>query len=112
VTLTISDLVRESHATALAKGWYEGRERGLPELIALCHSELSEALEEWRNGHAPAEVYHLAGGKPEGVPIEMADLLIRVADLCGFFGIDLEAALREKMAFNLTRPQRHGGKLA
>lgn len=48
--------------------------------------------------------------KPEGVASELADVVIRVADLCGLYGIDLETALEEKMAFNDTRPYRHGGK--
>ena len=50
------------------------------------------------------------GKKPEGIPIELADVLIRVFDFCGKHGIDLEAAVLEKMAFNRTRPVRHGGK--
>lgn len=48
--------------------------------------------------------------KPEGVASELADVVIRVADLCGLYGIDLNAALEEKMAFNKTRPYRHGNK--
>lgn len=50
------------------------------------------------------------GSKPEGVPIELADVIIRVADMCGRYGIDLEAALRIKQVFNRTRPRKHGGK--
>lgn len=48
--------------------------------------------------------------KPEGVVSELADIVIRVADLCGLYGIDLETALEDKMAFNRTRTYRHGGK--
>jgi NTP pyrophosphatase (non-canonical NTP hydrolase) len=69
---------------------------------------LSETLEEVRAGRALAEIYHEASGKPAGVAIELADLLIRVADLCGAHGIPLEEALRMKMAYNLTRPTKHG----
>ena len=50
--------------------------------------------------------------KPEGIPIELADVIIRVLDLCGRYGIDIEAAIREKHAYNLTREHRHGGKKA
>lgn len=49
--------------------------------------------------------------KPEGVCAELADIVIRVADLCGLYGIDLEKAIKEKLSFNKTRPYRHGGKL-
>jgi NTP pyrophosphatase (non-canonical NTP hydrolase) len=46
--------------------------------------------------------------RPEGFAVELADILIRVGDLCGRFGIDLDEAVRLKMAYNHTRPHRHG----
>lgn len=49
--------------------------------------------------------------KPFGVPTEFADILIRVLDACLAFGIDIDRAVNEKMEFNVTRPNRHGGKL-
>lgn len=48
--------------------------------------------------------------KPCGIPSELADLLIRTCTIAGKYGIDLEQAVREKMAYNKTRPHRHGGK--
>ena len=50
--------------------------------------------------------------KPEGFPTELADVVIRVGDLAGRLGIDLAAVIGEKMAYNITRPYRHGGKRA
>ena len=46
--------------------------------------------------------------KPEGVAVELADAVIRIADLCGYLGIDLDAVISEKMAYNETRPFKHG----
>lgn len=46
--------------------------------------------------------------KPEGVAVELADAVIRIADLCGHLGIDLESAIDLKMAYNETRPFKHG----
>lgn len=50
--------------------------------------------------------------KPIGIPSELADIIIRVGDIAGYYGIDLEAAVVEKMTYNETRGYRHGGKLA
>jgi NTP pyrophosphatase (non-canonical NTP hydrolase) len=105
---SISSLIREAHQNAINKGWYE-EPRAFGELIALIHSEASEALEDHRNGRGFREIYY-EGDKPCGIPTELADVVIRIFDLCGYLGIDLEEAIRIKMAYNATRPQRHGGK--
>lgn len=49
--------------------------------------------------------------KPEGIPSELADIVLRVCDMCGYYGIDLEAIITIKMEYNATRGHRHGGKL-
>ncbi len=46
--------------------------------------------------------------KPEGFPMELADCVIRIGDICGREGIDLQACIEEKMAFNASRPYKHG----
>lgn len=116
--MKINEIIKESYQIALAKGWNKpGETRPVAELIALMHSELSEALEEYRNGHKPHEIYYedsevsIAPPKPEGIPIELADCVIRIFDMCGQYGIDLEEALKIKIEFNKSRPVRHGGKL-
>jgi NTP pyrophosphatase (non-canonical NTP hydrolase) len=112
--LTVDQLVKESHSTAKEKGWWDGDgERNVGELLALIHSEVSEALEEYRDGRGITEVYYReSDGKPEGFPVELADVLIRIGDFCGAFGIDLAAVLQEKLEFNKGRPSRHGNKRA
>jgi hypothetical protein len=49
--------------------------------------------------------------KPEGVPVEIADIIIRALDFMHEMGIDVEETIRQKMQFNWTRPYRHGRKI-
>jgi len=95
---SINDLVKKCNHIAKSKGWWED-ERNDGELIALMHSELSEALEAMRNH-----------GKKEELAEELADCCIRIFDYCGARNIDLEKALVKKMEYNKGRPYRHGKK--
>lgn len=105
------------------KGWNDGLERrSFGDWCTLMHTEISEAYEEYRDGHALDEVYRKRvtgedGGsydhaKPEGVPTEIADLLIRVFHLCAHLKLNPGVLIAQKMAYNETRPYRHGGKVA
>lgn len=86
----------------------------IPEKLMLIVTEAAEAMEAYREkGHVPGGLVWVGeGGKPEGIPFELADIIIRVLDLAGALGIDIERAVFEKHQYNLKRPYRHGGKLA
>lgn len=79
--------------------------------IALMHSELSEALEDLRGGLRPNELTFGVGGKPCGMPSELADVIIRILAFSSRHGIDLADALIRKMQYNESRPLKHGGKV-
>lgn len=85
--------------------------------IALIVTEAAEALEELRNGHEADKTYYkevkTGGGrglKPEGVPSEIADIVIRAFDFADEAGFSLGEIIIEKLAFNATRGEMHGGK--
>lgn len=118
--LALSQLQAHIHNTAVAHGWWDGglSVDGIGMKVALIHSEVSEALEELRvHGHdlnsvefrEPRFTDH---GKPDGFGVELADTVIRIMDLCGALGIDLETLIKAKMTYNETRTHRHGGKAA
>jgi NTP pyrophosphatase (non-canonical NTP hydrolase) len=133
--MTIQEIMEKANANAKAKGFWDEPVRTFGDQIALMHSELSEALEEFRKfGLQPGMMCYRwrsqspsgAGsfveqvavtmekgdkGKPEGIAAEFADVIIRIADTCQQYGIPLQTAIELKMAYNKTRPHKHGGKI-
>jgi NTP pyrophosphatase (non-canonical NTP hydrolase) len=107
--MRIDHLIQDAFTIAKAKGFTNAT---IGEDFALMHSEISEALEEYRNGRRPDEIYtcNVDGHKPLGIPIELADVVIRIAHFCGKHGIDLERAISLKLSYNDLRPFKHGGK--
>lgn len=105
--MNINELVKRAHENARAKGfWPEEEKFNVGEKLALIHSEVSEALECHRDGELVTKLR--VDGKPEGFPSELADIIIRVGDLCGRMNIDLVFEIEQKMAYNSTRPAKHG----
>jgi NTP pyrophosphatase (non-canonical NTP hydrolase) len=100
------ELQRIANDTAISKGFWETpREEGT--LIALMHSELSEALEAVRHGNPPDDKI------PEfsGVEAEFADVIIRIMDYAGYHDLNVAGAVIAKMEYNPTRPYKHGKQL-
>jgi NTP pyrophosphatase (non-canonical NTP hydrolase) len=125
--MNLNNLIKEACEIAKEKGWHD-KPVSFVDYIANIHAELSEAWEEWRNNRGLDEIYYECNkseeerccidlecqycnfAKPCGIPIELADVVIRICDMCGALDIDLEQAIELKMAYNKTRPYRHNGK--
>jgi hypothetical protein len=104
--MNINEIIKEAHENAVAHGFWE-EDRPFAEQIALMHSELSEALEEYRDGRRLDEMYYSCQnppdqclnclrcqecehGKPEGIPIELADTVIWIGAYLGHEKVDAE----------------------
>jgi NTP pyrophosphatase (non-canonical NTP hydrolase) len=73
-------------------------QRNVGELLALVHSEISEALEGHRKSLPDDKLPH----RPM-FEVELADAVIRILDIAGGYGLDLGGAFEEKMKYNATR---------
>ncbi len=118
----LAKLIRDDNAT---KG-FDPTEGGVERYLLLAVAEITEAQEELRDGRAPVAIYHDGCGypyhagsdltgfpkdlKPEGFPVEIADAIIRLLDIAAKFKIDIEAVIQLKLAYNRTRPSKHGRK--
>jgi len=126
--MTIKKLQDTAFANALKHGFHH-KDQNFGEQLMLIVSELSEALEADRIGNrfnkSNSEFLEkYANNKTteseeicsavfrvkvkDRVEDELADAMIRIADLAGYLGIDLETHIKAKMRYNETRPEKHG----
>lgn len=94
-----------AHGLAVEAGWWtdldtgKPKERNIGELLCLIHSEISEAMEGHRKNLMDDKLPHRSM-----LEVELADAVIRIADLAGKLELDVGGAIAEKMAFNAIRP--------
>ncbi len=111
--MTLNAWSKRIHENAVAHGWWEN-ERTFAEIISLFHSELSEALEEFRanrpmlyfpckstgglcvddrkdeNVTCGSRHENCRSNKPEGIAVELVDCAIRILDFLGYENTDID----------------------
>ena len=126
-------LIKRAHQVAKEKGFWE-TERNVPEMLMLVVSELAEALEALRKDHYADkgivdelfkdieinkydDEFNIMSGPwkagfekniKSSFEDELADVAIRLFDLCGGLGVDLEKHIELKMMYNSMRGYKHG----
>jgi len=93
----LTNIQNKLHGQARTMGWHN-KEREVGTLIALCHSELSEALEGARKDLMDD---HLKERKM--LEVELADCIIRILDMAGLYDLDVAGAIADKHLYNANR---------
>jgi NTP pyrophosphatase (non-canonical NTP hydrolase) len=117
----VNNLVNTCHSASYNAGWWHHSKTGLnlvevvnnprddiqsllgaalvAQKLCLTHSEVSEGMEGHRKNLMDDKLPHRSM-----LEVELADAVIRIADLCGAMNLDLGGAIEEKLAFNAVRP--------
>ncbi len=100
--MNLTELSNHFHKISRDAGWWSLGDENNPNIIAtkfaLIHSEVSEAFEGYRRAMVDAHLPNRLS-----VEVELADVLIRIFDLAGAIGLDLDGAVWEKSDYNRRR---------
>ena len=122
--MNLNELAKVIHTNNKQKGFYD-EPKNIGEMLALIHSEVSEALEaDRRNQYSkiPERIWEEIEEAPNDKKFrkmfqenckdrfedEMADVIIRVLDMCAYLEIDIQKHLKAKIEYNALRPHKHG----
>jgi NTP pyrophosphatase (non-canonical NTP hydrolase) len=112
--MNINDYCQSACETATASGFHDV-DQAYAHLPGVAHalqlaslarivSEIGEAVEALRHGNPESEKIPGFSHMEE----ELSDTVVRIFDLCGYYGYDLQGAVDAKMEYNKARPYKHG----
>lgn len=105
MTVIFNEFAQRVHTASRKAGWWHESDDNNPYTVAcklvLIHSEISEAMEGDRKKAMDDKLPHRTT-----IEVELADAIIRIGDLAGYLGLDLEGAIEEKLEYN-TKRQDH-----
>lgn len=99
-TVSVYDLLK-----ACGKIHAGGKATSFGDHISHLHSEVSEVYEEFRKGNSYNHIYS-KGNKPEGIPIELADVILKTLAICSHYDIDISHALVMKLEYNASKRKK------
>lgn len=106
---SLNEIAMRAHQTARDKGFWDGEAASTALKLLHITEEVGEAVQEYRSNN-DNQVYLTKNGKPCGLSVELADVIILSLDLLLGLGIDPEWVIKAKMDYNDTRPRMHGGR--
>ncbi|MCR3760391.1 nucleotide pyrophosphohydrolase [Clostridium felsineum] len=105
--MRINELIEKAHENAVKHGFWDFYDH-----IKATHAETKQAIISQDLMLIVSEVAEaqdgLRHGDMDNFREELADVAIRLADLCGGLGVDLETEIKKKIAKNKDRPYKHG----
>jgi len=115
---SINEIAADIAFTSESKGFHITVDE-VDRKLLLAVSEICEAQDQLRDGHGLTQIYYSTNAgygddrmhgdsKPEGFPVECADAIIRLLHLMHWAGIDINEVIEQKIAYNKTRPPKHG----
>lgn len=108
---SLNRIAARSHEIAVEHGFFEG-DVDVASICSNLHGEVSELWEAYRKNQldSPCEKAEKMEKPLTCAEEELADIVIRALDDAVVLGVDIGRAVAVKMAYNETRPYKHGDK--